>query len=549
VQGVPYIWTGGTLTVPDTAISITVDPNPSTPQGYTYTIGLGSGCPATASITLTAYVVSATQGTLTQPSCGQNNGSINYSISASHSFQTVLLKNGVVVEQGSQTQFSNLGPGTYIFVIHDIPSGCTDTLPAIVLTDPSTIPVFDSVVVTAEKCFGDKDGAVHIGVGNCGGGCTFTWSPNTSDQSDSAVALAAGTYTFSVTLGGCASIDTVITVPGPTAALSDVISAHPDHCLSGIGSAFDSVSGGTPPFTYVWSMGNALGDSVTGLAGDSIVKVTVTDSHGCSISDSAYISSTPRPKAVISSPSDTICQTENTGILTVSPVPADSPYTYLWSNGSTTTVAAGLTPGVYSVSVYDAGRLCDTVVYGTVYGYNPTLSASVVPGVSVPAGQQVEISLLTNVPVTDVVWSPYDSLQGSRGNTTVGFTAEQNEQITVVLTYGQACQLFDTINIYILSDTGSKFVIPNTFTPNHDGINDYFYLTTYPPLSSFHIWIFDRWGSKVYEATDADFQWDGSDSYGNNGTFNSGVFAYVIEYQALNSGDKKVIGGNISLIR
>jgi gliding motility-associated-like protein len=157
----------------------------------------------------------------------------------------------------------------------------------------------------------------------------------------------------------------------------------------------------------------------------------------------------------------------------------------------------------------------------------------------------VEIELQPNVPVTDVVWDPY--ISGSTGNIVVSFKPQKTTQYSVILTYGKACKIYDTIQIAVLIDS-SQWSIPNTFTPNGDGLNDNFKVISSPQLSFFHIWIFDRWGNKVYDSTDEGFQWNGLNQYAGNSPFNTGVFSYVIEYQTYNSDTKGTIGGNISLI-
>lgn len=96
------------------------------------------------------------------------------------------------------------------------------------------------------------------------------------------------------------------------------------------------------------------------------------------------------------------------------------------------------------------------------------------------------------------------------------------------------------------ADTG--WTIPNTFTPNGDGINDNFKLIRHPLVTGFQIRIFDRWGNKVFESTDAEFSWNGSDQFGGK-ELRTGVFAYVIMYEAAGAGGGKSIGGNLTLIR
>jgi gliding motility-associated-like protein len=93
-------------------------------------------------------------------------------------------------------------------------------------------------------------------------------------------------------------------------------------------------------------------------------------------------------------------------------------------------------------------------------------------------------------------------------------------------------------------------VVPNVFTPNGDNLNDEFKLLEYQKeLQNFHIWVYDRWGNKVYESTDKDFVWDGTDIFAGNKPLKTAVFTYAIEYTLYNQPDKKIKGGNISLIK
>ena len=53
--------------------------------------------------------------------------------------------------------------------------------------------------------------------------------------------------------------------------------------------------------------------------------------------------------------------------------------------------------------------------------------------------------------------------------------------------------------------------MPNAFTPNDDGVNDYFYFTFVEDCqpSTFSLQIFDRWGRLVFETKDYQEKWDG----------------------------------------
>ena len=310
-----YTWSGGTLAASVTADSINV--SSLNVGNYTYTLTWGApACPASTTFTMTDILVAATLGTIVQPSCGRNSGSITCNVSSSPNSVNTFLENGVILQQGSATQILNLGAGNYTFVVSDFTTGCSDTIKNIILTDTSSIPVFTNIVVNPELCYGNKKGAIYVTVSNCTSGCTYSWSQNAADHTDSAVSLPAGIDTFYVSKGGCTNIDTIINVPGPASALKDSLHAHPDHCGHHIGSALMQTMGGTGPYAYVWSQGNAMGDSVSQLVGDSLVRVTVTDNNGCVDSAKALITNTRGPRATLNKP-DTICGSDADGVLIV----------------------------------------------------------------------------------------------------------------------------------------------------------------------------------------------------------------------------------------
>ena len=72
--------------------------------------------------------------------------------------------------------------------------------------------------------------------------------------------------------------------------------------------------------------------------------------------------------------------------------------------------------------------------------------------------------------------------------------------------------------------------VPNVFTPNGDGINDFFKLrgTSVPENEFISIQIFNRWGTLVFEAGSPGFKWDGRS---HDGLCATGVYYWVITTQ------------------
>lgn len=88
--------------------------------------------------------------------------------------------------------------------------------------------------------------------------------------------------------------------------------------------------------------------------------------------------------------------------------------------------------------------------------------------------------------------------------------------------------------------------VPTAFTPNKDGRNDVFYPVIKCPVTEYHIDIFNRWGEKIFSATDPTTTWNGESKTGN---FDAGVYVYTMQYRAVNTGVVKHLKGNITLIR
>jgi gliding motility-associated-like protein len=96
------------------------------------------------------------------------------------------------------------------------------------------------------------------------------------------------------------------------------------------------------------------------------------------------------------------------------------------------------------------------------------------------------------------------------------FTAPGEYDVTLIARNIHECM--DTVVKRIKVNDEFSFYAPTAFSPNNDGINDYFYVTGYGiDKYSFNLVIFDRWGNKVFETNVFDpnsphkMSWDGTD--------------------------------------
>lgn len=109
------------------------------------------------------------------------------------------------------------------------------------------------------------------------------------------------------------------------------------------------------------------------------------------------------------------------------------------------------------------------------------------------------------------------------------------------------CIVESMVNIF--SKT-CPFYVPNIFSPNNDGSNDNFYISTHPEFDGefVSIDIYDRWGNLVFNATDfiaKEMKWNGRL---NNRPCNAGIYTYVLIYNN-NVGTPQQQNGHIHLLR
>lgn len=215
-----------------------------------------------------------------------------------------------------------------------------------------------SLTVTPISCNGATDGAVTVNVLNPPGSYTYQWSPGgQTTQGISGQGPGSDTVLVTYTPTGCAASAVVqFTNPTVLAVTTGVTNQTCAGANSGI--AFAVASGGTPAYQFSWDTAPpTLNDTATNLAA-GIYHLTVTDSHGCTVTDSVTIS--PTSSAVLLSV-DTIsgmlnCYGDNTGFATVSASGGNPGYSYSWNTIPVTTGPgiSNVFAGTYIVTVTDS---------------------------------------------------------------------------------------------------------------------------------------------------------------------------------------------------
>lgn len=119
--------------------------------------------------------------------------------------------------------------------------------------------------------------------------------------------------------------------------------------------------------------------------------------------------------------------------------------------------------------------------------------------------------------------------------------------ITLISTNQNGC--VDSLTQLLTIDPELQWYVPNSFTPNEDGINDIWKpIGDTHDLNDFRLSIFNRWGEQMFFTTDYTQGWNGSDS-GSNHYVDAGVYTYLIKFSSKTTEEKYEITGHITVIR
>lgn len=392
---------------------------------YTVTVTDNNGCTSTASaIVNNAGSLSASISGTNVACFGNATGSASVTISNGTQPITYSWSNG-----GSASFIINVPAGTYTVTVTD-GNGCSSILTKYI-SQPSELTVSTS---STDAVCGTLTGTAQVSVTGGTPGYVYNWSNGASGTSISNV--SSGNYFVTVTDNNACTVSASVTV-GNAGLLPVSLSSTPVNCFgNNNGTATVSVTGGTPPFTYLWSNG-AQTASATNLAGGTYT-VTVSDANGCSATSSATIN---EPAAINVSvvATNTLCGTAN-GSVTALVTGGTSGYSYTWNTGATSSSVSGLGAGNYVVTVTDNNN-CTATASGIVNATG-NLSVNVLSiNVTCNGGNNgtATVNVVTGNPPYSYNWST-----GSQTNVASNLTAGT---YIVTVSDNNLCQQIETIVI------------------------------------------------------------------------------------------------------
>ncbi len=504
---------------------------------YWVTITDALGCTEVASVAISEPPLLSSNASATAVSCfGLHDANASVSVIGGVLPYSYTWSNGQTSEVIAQ-----LGAGTYWVTITDA-LGCTEVA-SVAISEPP--PLSSNASATAVSCFGLHDATASVSTTGGVLPYSYTWSNGQtgSDITD----LWAGTYLVTITdLHACAIVASA-TVTEPPALMANVASTHVA-CFGGTeGSAQAQVTGGVSPYSYLWNNG-ANSPQISNLSTGNYT-LTISDSNGCLLSATVQVNQPP-PLTIQLNKKNITCVGDNDGTLSSQAIGGVMPYFLHWSSGQTTAAISGLPAGSYTISVTDAHGCTVSASESLAEPISPTVQLGL--DLTTNLGDVIDLQAIVNIPQVDIMdytWSGTAAFLQCPDCNIYSFQPLTSGCQQVRVRSKMGCIALDTICYKVRAQR--RVYPPNVFSPNGDGINDFFTIFSDAGVKQIlSLKIFNRWGGQIYQANniktnDEPAGWDGTFK---GQELNIDVFVWVADIEFID-GEIIQLSGDVTLVR
>ena len=501
------------------------------PAAGTYTITLitdtNSACSDTLKKIITIPSPPTSNFSATTASCSMNSTFLNSSVGATT--YTWLFGDGNT-SQLSNPVYSYLAAGQYtVSLVASSAIGCNDTSQQII--NINSVP-------QAQFTFTTNNCNSSIAITNTSTNASvFGWDFGDGNQSTSIspnhIYSSSGTYSVTLvasSLGGCTdTLEKTVILQNPKPL--SVFTTSATVCVGNSSFVNNSINAQA----YNWNFGDGSSISTAfspthsyTLAGTYTAQL-IAINQTCSKYDTSYQTINVLSTPIVHLGNDTsIC---TGGGVAFDLNAGNAGASYNWSNGLTTQTIPVSSPGSYWVQVTVAG--CSSGDTINIFSPHFTLGND-----SMFCGKEnIEIKPKNlNIIPNKYLWST--------GDNTPTLLVTEEGMYWLQISEGN-CIVRDTINV-IGGNESSLLWVPNTFTPNEDGLNEIF-KPTGTDIIQFDMKIFNRWGEKIFESNDFNVGWNGT--YKGQ-TAETATYVWLINYTTSCSKNTNIRkSGQVNVIR
>lgn len=525
---------------------------------YTVTMTDGSGCQANASVvvgdTPAEYITDSTDVSCFEGADG------TATVEMVPELGNVTYQWNDPNNQTTQTA-TGLTAGVYECVVSsDI--GCSNTVQVEVIE----IPRMEALVVDQKDvtCNSGSDGSAEVIITKGTKPYSYSWSGSLSVDSI-ANDLNYGTHTLTVTDGNACVITQDIDIDQPDPLEISKYSQDTIICIDDSVQLYAVGEGGSSTYQFDWNLDNDFvvsGDTVYVTPTSSTSEYCVTLTEECGSPKTMQCITVNYPSEV-----DVQIDTDTTGACYPVKVNFDNTTNTLedidytvWEYGDglmDTTLSNNSIMHEFGEGIFDV-QLEITTKRGCKYvknypqliqGYSyPRANFYITPNPGSIYEPKVEVFSQSSNDIVSYKWYA----EGAKPNFS---TLENNtfeysndiEDYPLLLVVENQYHCVDSLEKTVRMESDLVIYTPNSFTPNGDGINDYWKIHLMGiDIYNFHLEIFNRWGEMVFESMDPDGQWDGT--Y-NNKMVEDGAYIWKITASDKQNDKRYEFKGQISVIK
>jgi gliding motility-associated-like protein len=499
-----FAWNTTPVQTTDTAVGLVAG-------SYSVTIKDANGCVSdTGKITIATKNITVTINSSTTTLCSGDSANLIGVGGTSYLWSTGVTNDTIHVYPTADSTFSVVGKTT---------GKCKDS--SSVTIKVNALPTVTVKASSDSICAGYKTTLTASGASN-----GYVWSPiiGLSSSTGSPVSAKPGSNTWYTVTGknaaGCTDTAGILVSVLASPTVSIGVTGGDTVCP---GKSVTLTATGSPGNTFLWKPSGSSGSSIKVTPVTSPTNIMVLSSNGACTDTAKQTLYLYAPLTVSMPPFDSVCSGSSStiGALVTGGKPA---YTYVWTpspggNGPGPFVITPTTPVVYSVTVTDA---CGSTQSGsTSVGIHTSPTARFEPTPENVLGGQYVAFVDSSTNATQWLWT-----FGDGGTSTTSFpyyvyNLPGSYVVTLLVISKAGCRDSITDTVVVTEE----IYVPNVFTPNGDGVNDVFHVTT-GSIKTYSIEIYTRWGQRVFASNNPNDDWTGRSEAGIMES--DGTYYYII---------------------